>query len=154
MVSADGHQWADSGWPAIISSARSGGWPRSYPFGVERDALALSPAGCIWDDALAHGKTVRDYGEFTGTHKAWKNTAKKGALDFLACYRDFVSGSNAIAYTCEPNVGSLRPYVATNTASWDLDVPDVFRAAQFIQELKQFEQTGELPELHHPLAAQ
>jgi len=35
--------------------------------------------------------------------------------------------------------------MVTNTASWDLDVPDVFRAAQFIQELKQFEQTGNYP---------
>ena len=58
---------------------------------------------------LAHGKTVRDYGEFTTTRKAWKTPAHKGALDFLACYHDFVSGSNAIAYHCGPNVASLRP---------------------------------------------
>jgi len=145
MVSADGHQWADSALATDYIEREFSGWPRSYPFGGD-DALALSPAGCIWDDALAHGKTVRDYGEFTWTHKAWKNPAQKGALDFLACYHDFVSGSNAIAYICEPNVASLRPCVVTNTASWDLDVPDVFRAAQFIKELKQFEQTGNLPD--------
>ncbi len=145
MVSADGHQWADSALATDYIEREFSGWPRSYPFEGE-DALALSPAGCIWDDALAHGKTVRDYGEFTGTHKAWKNPAQKDALDFSACYRDFVSGSNAIAYTCEPNVASLRPCVATNTAGWDLDVPDVFRAGQFIKELKQFEPTGNLPD--------
>jgi YVTN family beta-propeller protein len=145
MVSADGHQWTDSALATDYIEREFSGWPRSYPFGGE-DALALSPTGCIWDDALAHGKTVRDYGEFTWTHKAWKNPAQKGALDFLACYRDFVSGSNAIAYTCEPNVESLRPYVVTNTAGWDLDVPDVFRAAQFIKDLKQFEPTGNLPD--------
>ena len=147
MVSADGHQWADSGLANdYIERASSSGWPRSYPFAGE-DALALSPAGCIWDDAQANGKTVRDYGEFTSTRKAWKNPTQKGALDFLACYRDFTSGSNAITYTCDPNVASLRPYVVTNTAGWDLTVPDVVRAEQFIRDLKQCAESGNFPNL-------
>lgn len=95
----------------------------------------------------AQGKAVRDYGEFTWTRKTWKSPAHKGQLDFLACYRDFADGSNAIAYTCEPNVASLRPFIVTNTASWDLDVPDVFRAGRFIRDLKQFEQSGDFPNL-------
>jgi DNA-binding beta-propeller fold protein YncE len=144
MLSADGHQWADSAMATDYVEREFAGWPRSYPFAGD-DALAASPAGFIWDDALAHGKTVRDYGEFAETHKAWKNPARKGALDFPACYHDFVSGANAIACTCEPNVASLRPYLATNTAGWDLDVPDVVRAARFIQELEQFERTGNFP---------
>jgi hypothetical protein len=35
--------------------------------------------------------------------------------------------------------------VATNTASWDLDVPDVVRAGQFVKDLRQFEQAGNFP---------
>jgi len=147
MVSADGHQWADSALASdYVERECSGGWRRSYPVTGE-DALALSPAGCIWDDALAQGKTVRDYGEFTWSGKTWKNPGQSGPLDFLACYYDFASGSNAIAYTCGPTLASLRPYVATNTAGWDLDVPDVFRAGQFIKELKQFAQNGNFPNL-------
>ena len=38
-------------------------------------------------------------------------------------------------------------YIATNTIGWDLEVPDVFRAAQFIRELKEFEQAGKFPNL-------
>ena len=34
----------------------------------------------------------------------------------MDCYRDFVSGTNAIHYGCEPDIESLRPYMATNTA--------------------------------------
>ena len=37
--------------------------------------------------------------------------------------------------------------MVTNTAGWDLNVPDVFRAAQFIKELKQFEAAERLPDL-------
>jgi hypothetical protein len=49
--------------------------------------------------------------------------------------------------TDEPDIEALRPYIVTNTVGWDLDVPDVFRAAQFIKELKQSEQTGNFPNL-------
>jgi hypothetical protein len=58
-----------------------------------------------------------------------------------------VNGSNAIACSCEPDIESLRPFMVTNTASWDLDVPDIFRAAQFIKELKQFEAADNCPNL-------
>ena len=58
-----------------------------------------------------------------------------------------MNGSNAIAYSCEPDIEALRPYIVTNTIGWDLDVPDVWRAAQFIKELKQFEAADNLPNL-------
>jgi hypothetical protein len=58
-----------------------------------------------------------------------------------------VSGSNAIAYACEPDIEALRPCLMTNTIGWDLDVPDVWRAAQFVKDLKQFEATDRLPNL-------
>jgi hypothetical protein len=65
----------------------------------------------------------------------------------LDCYRDFVNQTGAIDISCRPVIESLRPYLATNTAGWALHIPDVFRAAQFIKELRQFEQTGNFPNL-------
>ena len=100
-----------------------------------RDALAYSPAGFIWNDALAHGKTVCDFGEFTSDTKHWKDSgAHKASHVSSTAYRDFISGSNEIAYSCEPDIEALRPYIVTNTIGWDLDVPDVWRAAQFIKD--------------------
>jgi DNA-binding beta-propeller fold protein YncE len=151
ILSADGHQWADTAFATDYVERQFADWPRSYPSGGfgdgGRDALAYSPAGFIWDNALAHGKTICDFGEFTTAHKSWKDRTRKGVPGFLDCYRDFVNGSNAIAYTCEPDVESLRPFMVTNTTGWDLNVPDVFRAAQFIKELKQFEAAGQFPNL-------
>jgi YVTN family beta-propeller protein len=151
VLSADGHQWTDSAMATDYVEREFAGWPRSYPaggFGEEgRDALAYSPAGFIWNDALAHGKTVCDFGEFTSDHKQWKDSGRKGEPNFLDCYRDFLSGSNAIAYSCEPDIEALEPYIVTNTIGWDLDVPDIWRAAQFIKDLKQFEVTDNLPNL-------
>jgi DNA-binding beta-propeller fold protein YncE len=151
ILSADGHQWTDSAMATDYVEREFAGWPRSYPaggFGEEgRDALAYSPAGFIWNDALAHGKTVCDFGEFTTDHKRWKDPARKGEPGFLDAYRDFISGSNAIVYSCEPDIEALRPYLITNTIGWDLDVPDVWRASQFVKDLKQFEAADNLPNL-------
>jgi len=80
-----------------IERASSSGWPRSYPSWWKTHWRYH--LGCIWDDALAHGNTVRDYGEFTWMRQGLENPGQKGVLDFLASYRDFVNGSNAIVYT-------------------------------------------------------
>jgi hypothetical protein len=111
------------------------------------DALAYSPAGFIWDNVIAHGKSLRDYGEFAITRKSWKDTSRKGPLRFMDHYREFVNGTDTIKLYSDPAVESLRPYLATNTVGWDMDVPDVFRAAQFIKELRKFEENGNFPNL-------
>jgi hypothetical protein len=147
--SADGHQWADSAMATDYMEKSFAGFARSYPAGgdiTSEDALAYSPAGFIWDDVLAHGKTVRDYGEFTQAHKQWKDSTRKGRPGFLDQYHEFINGTDTIRLWSEPSIESLRPYIATNTVGWDLSVPDVFRAAQFIKEMKQFEQTGGFPD--------
>ena len=151
ILSADGHQWTDTGIATDYVEREFAGWPRSYPAGGfgdgGRDALAYSPAGFIWNDALAHGKTVADFGEYTTDSKHWKDAARRGKIRFLDCYHDFTGGSNAIAYACEPDIEALRPFMMTNTVGWDLDVPDVWRAEQFSQSLKNFEAADNLPNL-------
>ena len=67
ILSADGHQWADSAMANDYLERSFAGFPRSYPFGGTDsavDALAYSSAGFIWDNVIAHGKTLRNYGEF------------------------------------------------------------------------------------------
>jgi YVTN family beta-propeller protein len=151
VLSADGHQWADTAMATDYVEREFAGWPRSYPAGGfaagGADALAYSPAGFIWNDALAHGKTVCDFGEFTSDEKHWKDSARKDKIHFLDAYHDFLNDSNAIEYSCEPDLEALRPFIMTNTIGWDLDVPDVWRAAQFIKSLKQFEAADNLPNL-------
>lgn len=149
-LSADGHNWTDTGIATDYMEREFAGFPRSYPSGGgedDRDALAYSPAGFIWNDALAHGKTVRDFGEFTTDSKHWKNSTNPEKINFLDAYNDFTSGENKIVYSCEPDIEALRPYIMTNTIGWDLDVPDAFRAAQFTKLLKQFETNGDFPNL-------
>ncbi|MDB6121225.1 MAG: Phosphoesterase family protein [Pedosphaera sp.] len=150
ILSADGHQWADTAFATDYMEKSFASFPRSYPDGMEErdvDALAYSPAGFIWDNALAHGKTLRDYGEFTMGRTQWKDPERQSEPKFLDVYRDFTNQTDLINISCVPAIESLRPYIMTNTIGWDLTVPDIFRAAQFIKELKQFEAQGKLPEL-------
>jgi DNA-binding beta-propeller fold protein YncE len=151
ILSADGHNWADSGIATDYLEREFAGWPRSYPCGGDgvggRDALAYSPAGFIWDDARAHGKTVVNFGEFTTAHKHWKSPAQKGKIGFAETYQDFLTSANAIEYGCEPDIEALRPFMVTNFVGWDLAVPDVWRAAFFNRALKEYEQQDNLPAL-------
>ena len=150
ILSADGHQWTDSAMATDYMERAFAGFPRSYPYGMSDggvDALAYSPTGFIWDNVIAHGKTLRDYGEFAITVTRWRDNSKKRAPGFLDHYHDFVDQAGAIQIGCRPAIESLRPYLATNTVGWALQIPDAFRAAQFIREFKQFEQTGDFPNL-------
>jgi YVTN family beta-propeller protein len=150
ILSADGHQWADTALATDYMERSFANFPRSYPDGMEDDdidALAYSPAGFIWDNAIAHGKTLRDYGEFGITEAHWKDSTKTNAPEFLDFYRQFTRQTGEIQIYSRPAIESLRPYLATNTVGWELNIPDVFRAAQFIGELKQFEERGGFPNL-------
>ncbi len=150
ILSADGHQWADTAFATDYMEKSFAGFPRSYPDGMDDDdidALAYAPSGFIWDNALAHGKTLRDYGEFAITEASWKDKSKKGKPKFLDYYRDFVSQTGLIHIWSRPAIESLRPHLCTNTVGWDMAIPDVFRAAQFIKELREYEKKGEFPNL-------
>ena len=149
VLSADGHNWTDTGIATEYVERSFASWPRSYPSGGgenDRDALAYSPAGFIWDNALAHGKTFRDFGEFCTGSKSWKASTKKDAPTFADCYRDFTNAANAINYHSEPDLEALRPYIITNWPAWDLNVPDQVRAELFIRQLKDYEAADSLPD--------
>ncbi len=148
ILSADGHQWADTGISTDYMERSFAGFPRSYPDGMEDDdvdALAYSPAGFIWDNVLAGRKSLRIYGEFAGTETRWADPNRKGDITFTDYWRDFTNGGGAIRIWSRPMIESIRPYLCTNTVGWDMKIPDQFRAQQFIKELKQFEATGDFP---------
>ncbi len=150
ILSADGHNWTDTGIATEYVERSFASWPRSYPSGGgenDKDALAYASSGFIWDNALAHGKTFRDFGEFCTNFRRWKNSSRSSEPTWTECFRDFTNQTQTISYRSEPDVEALRPYIVTNAPGWDLSVPDQVRAARFIEELKSDEATGRLPDL-------
>jgi YVTN family beta-propeller protein len=145
VLSADGHQWTNEAYVTDYLEKSFSGWPRSYPY-WGGDAMAYSPTGFIWDNVLAHKKTLRVYGEFTQTKIEWKKDAdKKSKPTFLDCYRDFVSRLGEVEIRSTAAIKTLEPYICPTAAGFTPIVPDVHRAEQFVRELKNYEKNGDLP---------
>lgn len=150
ICSADGHQWTTTAYSTDYMEKSFAGFPRSYPDGMgvdEDDALAYSPAGFIWDNALAHGRSVRNYGEFMGPSVRWADAKREGEPDFTACYKAWKEGRDDVVFACWPSVESLRPISPLDYVGWEMDVPEQFRADYVLRELKQFEERGEYPRM-------
>lgn len=150
ILSADGHQWSTTAFGTDYMEKSFAGFPRSYPDGMgedEADALAYSPAGFLWDAAVAHKKSIRNYGEFMAPKVRWRDEAKKGVPDYPACYRTWKGESAEVVFQSEPSVESLRPFSPTDYVGWEMAVPDQYRADFIIRELKEFEKKGEYPDL-------
>ncbi|MCC6234725.1 MAG: phosphoesterase [Verrucomicrobiales bacterium] len=148
ILSADGHQWSTTGFGTDYLERSFAGWPRSYPDGMgedENDAMAYSPAGFIWDSALRHGVTLRNYGEFMAPAVRWRD-GRKGSPDFLACYRTWKGESNEVVFESYPMVETIRPFSPTNYVGWEMSVPDQYRADFILRELKAFEAKGQFPQ--------
>jgi YVTN family beta-propeller protein len=150
ILSADGHQWSTTAIGTDYLERSFAGWPRSYPDGMgedEADALAYSPAGFLWDNALRHGVTIRNYGEFMGPAVRWRDPGKKGTPDFLASYRTWKGESDETVFRSEPMIETIRPFSPTAYVGWEMAVPDQYRADFILRELAEFVARGEFPQL-------
>jgi len=150
ILSADGHQWATSAFSTDYMEKSFAGFPRSYPDGMgdeEIDALAYAPSGFIWDHLIAKGLSLRVYGEFAIAEKGWKDPERKPEPGFLDFFRDFSEGTGLTYAYSRPAIESLKPYLVKDTVGWAMEIPDVYRAAQFIRELEEFEKNGNFPQL-------
>lgn len=150
ILSADGHQWSTTAFGTDYLERSFAGWPRSYPDGMgedENDAMAYSPAGFIWDNALRHGIRIRNYGEFMMPTVKWRDRKRKGEPDFLACYRTWKGETNEVLFASQPSIETIRPFSPTNYVGWEMSVPDQYRADFILRELREFEAAGEFPQL-------
>ncbi len=151
LCSADGHQWTDSAMAnEYVERQLTSGNPRSYTGakGQEAvDALAWASSGFIWDNVLAHGKTLRDYGEWMLSQAGWSDPKRKDKIMWSDFWGAFHTNAALVHLRSRPLIKTLHLCGNTNTVGWDLKVPDVMRAAQFIRELHQFESNGGFPDL-------
>jgi YVTN family beta-propeller protein len=139
-LSADGHQWTDEAYVTDYLEKAYGAFPRSYPYDGG-DALAYSPTGFIWDNALARGLGLRVYGEFVGAKIEPRDAT------FMDILTDWREGTERVKITAHAKIKSLEPYICPTFVGFPGTVPDVWRAQQFIREFRKFETAGELPNL-------
>ncbi|HUT75607.1 MAG TPA: alkaline phosphatase family protein [Armatimonadota bacterium] len=143
VLSADGHQWTDEAYVTDYIEKSFGGFRRSYPYNGG-DALAYASSGFLWDNALAHGLTFRDYGEFVQAE------IDPPTASWTDIYADYLAGDARepkVKIRARPGVATLEPYLCPTYIGFPGKVQDVYRAREFIKELREFEATGELPNL-------
>lgn len=136
--SADGHQWITQAnetaycmWPGYTG--------RSYPFDGN-DPIAYASGGFLWDYAIASKRTVRVYGEFI---PALREKVDRHAL--LQRWRKGESFSSVWSVTSP--IPSLNANAALQFPSYTTQIPDVIRASIFIEEFRQMEKDGKMPNL-------
>lgn len=129
ILSADGHAWATEANATTYYEHTRGAWVRSYPFGD--DPLATSSSGYLWDNALDHGRTVRNFGEFdyAGT------PSNENAFDILKRFR----AGDQEKFDQNIGVARLRTVSERDYPGWNLAIPDVLRADRFGKRLKELE---------------
>ena len=150
ILSADGHQWSTTAFATDYMEKSFAGFPRSYPDGMgedENDALAYSPGGFIWDNAVRHGRRVLNFGEFAMPTCGWTDRQRKGEPAWADFYQEFLHGRGEVRIASQPSVESIRPFTPTNYVGWEMTVPDVWRARYITNELQRCEARGELPQL-------
>ncbi len=138
VLSADGHQWATQAYATDYLEKSFGGFNRSYPYDGT-DPMAYASSGFLWDRVIRKGLTFRDYGEFvrpriTPRSASWTDN-----------WNDFINNTQKVSIQSDTQVETLRPYLAPTFIGFPSTVPDVYRAREFIKELKEYEQKGSLP---------
>jgi DNA-binding beta-propeller fold protein YncE len=124
-VSADGHNWSTA---AFANDYLEKMWPQNYAsrrsvYDFEDAAEASVPrGGYLWDDAVAHGVSLRNYGEFVTAGPSEPTP---------------VSVSSDV----------LRPRTDRDFATFDMAVTDVARFAEWKREFDAYEAHGNLPAL-------
>ncbi len=103
-----------------LNLSEGGGFMRG-PFGN----ISAPPQGYLWDYARRAHVSVRSYGEFV------QHTSRSPTGDVVAV----------------ESVPGLKGAVAPAYAGWDLDITDGKRVDNWLQEFRQFEANGNLPQL-------
>jgi hypothetical protein len=128
-VSADGHNWSDA---AIASDYVQKLWPNSYAgrrkhYDYEGgEPAALPPTGYLWTNALSRGIPFRNYGHF------------------LISTPPGQTGEVQVASVKDP---ALEAVTNKNFRGFDLDYADTDRVKVFLQDLKSFEDSNNMPKL-------
>lgn len=129
-VSADGHNWSTA---AIAPDYVQKLWPNSY---AQRRKLydyeggepaAVPPSGYLWTNAAAAGVSMRNYGYFVTNRPLAK-----------------VTDGIQVEVVRDP---VLNRVTNRRYRGFDLDYPDVERAKVFLDDLAEFEKTGQMPSL-------
>jgi hypothetical protein len=154
--SADGHPWIVMSGSFYSNDILSPDWIRSYPGGNSNDALTYTPRGFLWSAAMAKSLSVKLYGEWSDGPKVAKKADGSNYTwsDFYAtslCKENLAPASSCIvpdnAVTETSSVPSAAKILDPHYPSFNLTIPDQYRADYWIPVFNQQVATNQVPGL-------
>jgi YVTN family beta-propeller protein len=153
--SSDGHPWIGMSGSFYSNDILSPDWIRSYPGGSPDDALTYTPRGFLWSEMESKGLTARLYGEWGEAKIAKKaNGRPYDWSDFYAtslCKEGKAPASSCIvpddAITVSSTIPSAAKLLDPHFPTFNLDIPDQYRADYWIAEFKKQDAAGTVPNL-------
>lgn len=155
--SADGHPWIVLSGSFYSNDILSPDWIRSYPGGNSDDPLTYTPRGFLWSAAAAKGLSVKLYGEWSNDHP--KVAKKPDGSDYnwsdfystALCKENLAPASSCIVPDNAVSESSTVPSVAKildpHFPSFNLTIPDQYRADYWIPAFNQQVATNQVPNL-------
>jgi len=138
-VSADGHNWSMAAYATDYTEKT---WPTNYSnrgrtYDYEGSKKIARPRdGYIWDYCARAGVTYRSYGEFVSSREGKPG----GGGD---------TGGDANAAPKRENFTyekMLEGHFSSTFPAWDLNVPDNKRIDAWLEEFREYERNGQLPQ--------
>ncbi len=154
--SADGHPWIVESGSFYSNDILSPDWIRSYPGGNSNDALTYTQQGFLWSGALKKGLDVKMYGEWSagyvvapkpdGSSYSW--------ADFFntSLYKESngAQGSNVVPDNSDTEstaIPSAAAILDPHYPSFNLGIPDQYRADYYIPVLQAQDAANQVPNL-------
>jgi YVTN family beta-propeller protein len=132
--SALGHRWVLQAYPSTYVHKYGNARNNQSP-------MLLGPTEAIYDNAKAHGVTVRAYGE------RGLNTITPGNATWTDIYNDWKNGTSNVNIVPRAVIVGLRDIYHPAYPAYEMRVPDQYRADIFLKEFAEFEKNGNLPNL-------
>ncbi len=147
QVSASGHNWSMA---AFANDYVERFWPPNYGGRRNLDdfidgSVAATPRnGYLWDDAEAHGVSLRDYGEYATNPTPPPNSTKAAPGYTISSDLGPKPLPSAPVTTQMPGLkGKLDPHYP----AFDLQIDDELRADEWQREFEGYVKSGTLPDL-------
>ena len=154
--SADGHPWIVESGSFYSNDILSPDWIRSYPGGNSNDALTYTQQGFLWSGAERMGLNVKMYGEWSGGYviAPKPDGTQYSWADFYntSLYKE--SGGQQGSMVVPDNSDTESATIPSVTAildphypSFNLGIPDQYRADYYIPMLQAQDAAGAVPNL-------
>jgi YVTN family beta-propeller protein len=153
--SADGHQWITEAMAPYADDIQSPDWVRSYPGGNGGDALAYQKKGFLFSEATAAGLPVKLYGEYVENDTFKQpdgSTTEPTWTQFFHDAQRFLNGKEKTLFyqntvRAESSVPAVFNHMIKNFPQFDLNIPDQFRYALWVQDFNNDLKGGTVPAL-------